>query len=186
MKTMRGLLAFLIGLLLGGYAVVSKAGYMYEGVCYTTTANALQAFRGSLPKVDAGRTYYFSAVPTISATGLITATIASKAVTAATVTAGVANTYQLQTCIIDNPESLAGLAEKTLAQIASQVAATDSLLIATNNNTQVNQSLLDTVSGVVAAQGMTNARQYSLESLIIAVLGVALFFIGFNSGKGRH
>lgn len=185
MKTTRGLLAFLIGIFLGGYATFSHAGYFYESYCYKTTADALLAVQASYPRFNATRTYYLTA-STISATGLLSMTVASKLPTAATVTAGVANTYQLATCLTKVTESAQWYADQNWLAISAVQAAVQSLDVTDNQVLAKQTELTNIVSQVAAAQGMTNARQYSLESLIIAVLGVALFFIGFNSGKGRH
>lgn len=72
-------------------------GYAWKGNCWPDTATALESFKKDIPTADPVGITTFTAVPTISATGLITWSISHRPLTgtAATTRTG---TTQLPTC----------------------------------------------------------------------------------------
>lgn len=56
-------------------------GYAFKGVCYDRTAGALDAFIKQVPNVDSTGIVTFTALPTISATGVITWSISHRPLT---------------------------------------------------------------------------------------------------------
>ena len=72
-------------------------GYAWNGACYPDANSALESFKLDIPSADAAGVISFNAVPSISASGLVSWSISHRPLTgtAATVRTG---TTQLQTC----------------------------------------------------------------------------------------
>jgi hypothetical protein len=173
----------------------AHAGYLVNSNCYPTTADALQAFNATYPYEDTGRIYYQSSAATITAGGLISTVIASKSMTASTVTAGVANTYQLTVCSAAAVGSDQQVLTAIYGQQASMVVYASSAESADVLSNQQLSSILAAASSISASTAIiastvkpssTTADYMSVQSVIILVAALSLGFVGFNAGKGRH
>ncbi|MEI7842766.1 MAG: hypothetical protein WCI39_07020 [Gallionellaceae bacterium] len=177
MRNPFNILWFLVAFLLTFYAGLAKAGYLYNDICYPTAADALTGFQSSFPKEDAGRVYYLTA-SSVNATGLISATIASKSVTAVAVTAGVLNTYQLSACTGAALGSNQQLLTEMWGQNASMVAMASAAQVADTQESLLLASMVAN-TGTIAA----NTSKFPLDKIITIVACCLMFGIGYLGGR---
>jgi len=78
-------------------------GYAWNGICYQDTSTALAAFSEQVPSSAGNAINSFTAIPTISATGLITWSISNRPLTTTDATTRTGTT-QLQACTTETLE----------------------------------------------------------------------------------
>jgi hypothetical protein len=173
--TLSALMVAIAFLLVTGRA---HAGYLVNSNCYPTTADALEAFNATFPYEDTGRIYYQSSAATITAGGLISTVIASKSMTSTTVTAGVANTYQLTSCtaaaVGSDQQVLTAVYGNTASMVAyaSSAAASD-----TTENLLMASMVANT--GTIAA----NTSTYPLDKILTIIACCLMFGVGYLGGR---
>jgi len=92
-------------------------GYAWQSKCFDTTTEALEAFKLSVPSVDAATINTFTTAPTINASGLVTWSISNRPLTTTTATTRTGTT-QLPTC---TPDSISTLPLQDLALVIGLV-----------------------------------------------------------------